>query len=266
MSEPYPKPKTVAELLEFCSQHNMPLRKMRFFIGEDYPEPKAFGIFQDAEGDFIVYKNKADGSRAVRYKGPDEAFAVNEIYQKLKDEVDKRRSSPRSSGRSSGRSYEDRTGYGGSAGNFAAEKRENTNKNHAVTFIILAMIVGIILILIKEPVSGRSRGYYLYDDNYYYYDNTDWYYYSGDDWYIVNDRDFSDMSEHFVDEYYSSSYGVGDFTQSEFYDGYYERSADYGDYDNNYDYGGYDYDYDDYDWDYDYDDWDYGDTDWDDDW
>ena len=34
-----PKPKTVSELLEFCSFHNMPLRQMRFFIGEDYPEP-----------------------------------------------------------------------------------------------------------------------------------------------------------------------------------------------------------------------------------
>ena len=36
---------------------------------------------------FIVYKNKADGTRAVRYKGTDEAYAVNELYLKLKDEI-----------------------------------------------------------------------------------------------------------------------------------------------------------------------------------
>ena len=60
-----PKPKTVSELLEFCSFHKMPLRQMRFFIGEDYPEPKAFGLFQAADGDYVVYKNKDDGSRAI---------------------------------------------------------------------------------------------------------------------------------------------------------------------------------------------------------
>ena len=40
----------------------------------------------------MVYKNKADGSRAVRYSGPDEAYAVRELYLKLKSEVDLRRS------------------------------------------------------------------------------------------------------------------------------------------------------------------------------
>ena len=37
-----------------------------FFIGEDCREPKAYGIFQTDDGDFVVYKNKADGVRAVR--------------------------------------------------------------------------------------------------------------------------------------------------------------------------------------------------------
>ena len=61
---------------------------MRFYIGENYKLPKAFGIYQDeASGDFIVYKNKADGTRVIRYQGGDEAYAVNEIYLKLQSEA-----------------------------------------------------------------------------------------------------------------------------------------------------------------------------------
>ena len=50
-----------------------------------------FGIYRDEDGEFVVYKNKSDGSRAVRYKGLDEAFAVNELYEKLRSEVSERR-------------------------------------------------------------------------------------------------------------------------------------------------------------------------------
>jgi len=80
-------PKTIGELEQFCSSKGMPLEKMRFFIGTDYRQPKAFGIYQDDKtGSFVVYKNKDDGTRAIRYEGTDEAFAVSELYQKLLDE------------------------------------------------------------------------------------------------------------------------------------------------------------------------------------
>jgi RNA polymerase subunit RPABC4/transcription elongation factor Spt4 len=75
-------PQTIEELKAFCEARGMPLFRMRFFIGRDYREPKAFGIYRDGEN-VVVYKNKADGSRAIRYQGPDEARGVNELYQKL---------------------------------------------------------------------------------------------------------------------------------------------------------------------------------------
>ena len=85
-------PQTIEELKQFCESHNYPLDKMRFFIGIDYREPKAFGIYKDVvSGDFVVYKNKANGERAIRYKGIDEAYAVNELYQKIKEEVIKQK-------------------------------------------------------------------------------------------------------------------------------------------------------------------------------
>ena len=44
-------PKTIAELQEYCAERGMPLLRMRFFIGEDIKEPKAFGIYKDSHGD-----------------------------------------------------------------------------------------------------------------------------------------------------------------------------------------------------------------------
>ncbi len=78
-------PRTIQELKEYCAERGMPLLRMRFFVGENYKEPKAFGIYQDGT-DFVVYKNKADGSRAIRYRGPDEAHAVHELHAKLLSE------------------------------------------------------------------------------------------------------------------------------------------------------------------------------------
>ena len=75
-------PKTIAELKEFSEQRRIPLEQMRFFVGQNYRQPRAYGIYR--EGDrFIVYKNKSDGTRAIRYDGPDEAHAVSELYYKL---------------------------------------------------------------------------------------------------------------------------------------------------------------------------------------
>ena len=84
-------PHTIGELQAFCAAHRLPLQEMRFFIGEDYRGAKAFGIFKDENGLCTVYKNKADGSRSVRYRGTDEAYAVQEIYGKLKEEIQNQR-------------------------------------------------------------------------------------------------------------------------------------------------------------------------------
>ena len=87
------QPRTIAELKEWYIARNLPSEEVtRFFIGKDIREPRAFGIYQDEFGDFVVYKNKSNGERAVRYQGTDEAYAVNELYQKLKGEIADRKS------------------------------------------------------------------------------------------------------------------------------------------------------------------------------
>ena len=82
------EPRTIEDLQQWYQAHQLPPEEVtRFFIGKDVREAKAFGIYRDDNGDFVVYKNKADGTRAVRYQGSDEAYAVNELYQRLRSEI-----------------------------------------------------------------------------------------------------------------------------------------------------------------------------------
>jgi len=81
-------PKTIEELKQWYIDMKLPDENTtRFFIGRDYPGPRAFGIFKQSDGDFVVYKNKTDGTRTTRYVGKDEEYAVQEIYLKLKEEM-----------------------------------------------------------------------------------------------------------------------------------------------------------------------------------
>lgn len=82
------QPTTIEELKQwYAARHLPPEEVTRFFIGKNIEEPKAFGIYKDEQGECVVYKNKASGERSIRYQGPDEAFAVGELLQRLKDEI-----------------------------------------------------------------------------------------------------------------------------------------------------------------------------------
>lgn len=232
-------PQSIEELKVFCLSHRMPLEQMRFFIGEDYPGPRAFGIFQDTDGCFVVYKNKADGSRAVRYRGPDEAYAVREIYLKLKEETAQRRSGGRGASRSAGTKSS-----GGSMNSWI-----ELLKKPAVWVLILFAAFSLYRRLDRSP----NRGYYQYDDSYYYYQNDSWYTYDDStlNWILLDsvDRELErNYGDYYESSYYDSDYAVSDFSDTS----YYTEPADD--------------DWDSDDWDYDYDSWDSGDTDWDSDW
>lgn len=90
-SKPYDgeNPGTIQELKQWYADHKLPDENItRFFIGKNLTVPRVFGIYQDeVTGKFVVYKNKNDGTRAVRYQGTDEAFAVREYLDRLKLEI-----------------------------------------------------------------------------------------------------------------------------------------------------------------------------------
>ncbi len=77
-------PKTIDDLKNYCKERNLNSDVTRFYIDVDHIGPDAYGIYKDYwSDDFIVYKNKEDGSRMIIYQGKDEAYAVNELGRRL---------------------------------------------------------------------------------------------------------------------------------------------------------------------------------------
>ncbi len=162
------QPRTIEELKKWYEDRQLPPPETtRFFIGVDYKEPRAFGIYKNDNNEFVVYKNKADGSRVIRYQGKDETYAVDELFQKLKDEIVHQKARSTSRGRQT--------------------KSDNRLKQiRSIIYMIFAL--AFIAIFVFESVSGkRHNGYYNYEDVVYYNDAGNWYYFDDDDddWYTA---------------------------------------------------------------------------------
>lgn len=248
-------PKTIEELKAFAAEKGIPLEKMRFFIGIDYKEPRAFGIYKEANGNCVVYKNKGNGERAIRYQGTDEAYAVNEIYQKMKAELLERKQADINNAQS-------RTPSSSSPKKSSRSSRGL--RRGIITLIIVAGIFAIAMILAAiDDAKTPNRGYYNY--------NGDAFYYGAGAWYIADD-----------DGEWERTYDVPDTLESNYKDyfeakDYSDLDADYADNVEEYQTEAYSYDndnndswndsnWDDNDWDYDYDSYDSYDSDWDSDW
>ena len=259
------RPKTIEELNQWYIDRNLPPESVtRFFIGSNYKGAKAFGIYKDDVTDkIVVYKNKADGSRSIRYEGMDEAYAVNELYKKLKSETYNQKNNNPENYRvnrnyiNNEKKYNDQGIYFDSYNGRAYRgKSINLISVKSILIIYIVIIVAVCCFAMTRP----RRGYYTYNDDYYYYQSGSWYLY--DDKFDRWDR--ADVSENLRDnysDYYSSSYykyayGINDFADSVYYESPSSSSESY-DYDSSYD--------SDYDWDSSSS-WDSSDTDWDSDW
>ena len=249
------QPKTIEELKAWYTAHKLPPENItRFFIGKDIKEPKAFGIYKSETGDFVVYKNKANGERAVRYQGSDEGYAVNELYQRLRAEIadqkshaaDKRPSQP------------------------ARKKSKNSLSliGKILGFFLftrfgITLLVFLILFVMAMLDNSPSRGYYRYNGNDYYYQSGSWYSYDSgyDTWDYMSDSDFLDdiIYDDTADDYRVYDHSGMDFEDTSWYDSGSSSSYDSSDY-------SYDYDWDsDSSWDS-YDSWDSDYSSWDSDW
>ena len=230
-------PKTIEELQEYCAERGMPLLRMRFFVGENYKQPKAFGIYRDGD-EVVVYKNKANGQRSIRYRGTDEAYGVNELFQKLLEECHKRGIYP--------------------DGNIPMdEKWSQSQGNPHINFkqlkpiiisaVLMASLAG--YAVVNSKVTHANDGYYRSENNYYYRYGNDWYTsyddVSGidDGWYEIGGEPNYEVE--YLGDDYDSDWEVSDFKSSDTWQEIVEsHSSDSSDYD----------------------DWDSGDTDWDSDW
>ena len=202
-------PKTIDELKKYCADNKVPLAQMHFHIGEDYKGAKAFGIYRDGEN-VVVYKNKADGSRAVRYNGKDEAYAVNEIYQKLRSEF-------------AGHKAANMQAPSRAPRNNAAQRarQQEYRRKRKIRNLIFILITAFVIICIGYALSGPSTGYYTYNGNHYYNQRGSWYLYDDayDDW-IPSSMPYEDMGDYYDSSYYSSDYGGYDFSDSDYYEEY----------------------------------------------
>ena len=148
-------PKTIDELKTWYTSHNLPEPEItRFFIGEDYKNPRAFGIYKDDNGKFIVYKNKDDGTRAIRYEGTDEVYAVNELYLKLKEEIQNQKNHNNHNNRN----------------NNSLSIMKKVIKSYII--LVLGIIILSFIILIIGAFASKENGYYNYNDTEYYKHNS----------------------------------------------------------------------------------------------
>ena len=246
-------PDTIEGLKKWYSDHNLPpYETTRFFIGVDYRHPKAFGIYKDeTSGEYVVYKNKADGSRVVRYKGNDEAYAVNELLTKLKDEILKQKIHSRDR-KSEYEGFHDNGSTGHDMN--SSSKRDATGMiiKHISFYVISMVIIAVIVVAACHFVD--YNGYYDYGNTVYYRDNIDWYYYDDDDDVWKKSDNVPSELKHNKDDYYVSDSWNSDVSRL----GPKEDVTDSSVYENN-------HEDDDYDWDSG-DSWDSGSTDWDSDW
>ena len=257
-------PKTIEELKAWFDAQGFTAEKTRFYIGQDFKQPKAFGIYKDAGGKCVVYKNKADGSRAVRYEGYDEKYAVNELYERIKSEIVNQKSHYVEKQKARAINEVKRTSQK------VERKKRGSGFMRAILTIFIILGIGTTVYHV-----GKALGFYVgnrYDNGYYTYENENyyslddhWYYYDvHDDYWWPADTIPEDLGNN-APEYYESSYytpdiGTMDFSETDYYsDWEYDQTSSSSS-------SSYYDDDDDWDSDWDSDDWDSSDTDWDSDW
>lgn len=185
------QPTTIEELKQWYVDRGLPpYETTRFFIGENHQGPRAFGIYKDGDN-FIVYKNKDNGSRAVRYEGTDEAYAVNELFQRLKQEIVEQKlhqaNNHSASGEQAERNQEE------------VRQMQKQGRKNILRRIIKAIVICYAAYLILAGAFGLiyARTHVTIKDGYYQYDNTTYYHdtYNSKDYWYVYDDDNDDWSK-----------------------------------------------------------------------
>ena len=237
-------PKTIEQLQKWYEDRQLPPYEVtRFFIGINYTNPKAFGIYKDGN-EFVVYKNKADGQRAIRYRGTDEAYAVNELYLKLKDEILNQKA----------HNQDRRSGVVNSSSTNSTDGNKRSPAKWSGVLKNGLFVLGIIAIIIVM-FNYYKVDYYRYNDTIYVNSRYEWFEYDGYDYDVVDESDIpADMLDNKSTYGYDYSDSKWDSSITEFKDSnYYAEHYDSSDQDS------------DFDWDSG-DSWDSNDTNWDSDW
>ena len=180
-------PKTIEELKTWYKERGLPPEYVtRFFIGQNIKAPKVFGIYEE-NGMFIVYKNKSDGTRVIRYQGTDEAYAVTELYLRLKEEILNQKSLNLEKRRFGNRP-------GPSVYNYDPPKRRTSKLKMVLLTVMLScvfvptILTSLFTVLDLAFYIGRDRGYYVTNtSDVYYSDGRE--YDKGYEWWFYDQQD-----------------------------------------------------------------------------
>ena len=281
------KVNSIQDIKNLAEKHNIPLTEMRFFVGENYTKPKAFGIYEE-NGEFIVYKNKDNGQRAIRYQGKDEAEAAQILMVKIVEETKLRQKNA-----DWWQHQEDLAENNEYVKEYTKEINERypeTTKRYRIYdffmdfftykglyyfYILLALFLMVYSIFLsyefyKESQNNHpniSSGYYVNNNDLYYYNYPRWYIWNSESWDSYNYDYKVDVYSNwtFSDKVYEDTYKIEeDFIDFNEYKETYSLADD--DYDNIWSQD-WDSNYDDNDfYSYDFSDWSSSDTDWSSDW
>ena len=226
------QPTTIEGLKKWYEDRGLPpYETTRFFIGIDYKRPRAFGIYKDERtGNFVVYKNKDNGQRAVRYEGTDEAYAVNELLTRLKQEILQQKSNNIAKGQTinNSSSYRPRR---------VRHRRRSSGLSVVITFVLIFGMIGVMYKYMYLMNATGEVGYYRCDDEevyagnlYYHYDKykSDWAVFDEEtgDWKKASTypydkfNSYKESKKYILSTDYDPSYGAYDFKDSLMYDDY----------------------------------------------
>lgn len=201
-------PSTIKELEEWYYIKDLPpCRVTRFYIGKNLKRKRVFGIYKgENTGNYIVYKNKDNGERSVRYEGPSEKVAVREFYLRLKQEINLQKE--------------------------RAKKHKGSIKTGIKNELkqLWAIPIGLLFILfIASTYTVSGEGYYQYNENYYYYIGS-WYQYEDGSWNKINDSNIitileENRKDYFVSKEYNSDYNIGEFPRKSYERDYYNDTS-----------------------------------------
>ena len=138
-------PDTIVELRKWYVRQTAINNKIRrYMIGFSSDDPRAAGICKNGNL-FIVYENDENGVPNIKYKGPDEAYAVNAMYLQIQSDLSKKNEQV---------AYKVAESFSGSQERFKKaleeeEKREAHDKIIRTLMVIIGMfIIGGIIALI----------------------------------------------------------------------------------------------------------------------
>lgn len=214
-AQPETTPRTVEELMALCASHDVPPVSQRFFIGADEKDTPGYGLFLDEFGDYVFYHNHSSGDRAIRYKGRDEGYAVEEMYRRMKAAHLFYR--PVARQENSSRSVHHHTHSSQSR----HRRQQIRRRRWAIAIAAVVVLCCVAAVVLRWRALQPKDGYYHYQGRYYYLQHRQWYAYDSvmDKWgeTEANPTIVANYQVYYRSTYYWEGSPVSDFCASGFY-------------------------------------------------